>query len=171
MRRYLAFALLLGAVVAAGCGSGKPQAHEKTALSASGDQRFYGHIKSLTPSGSNYVLRFDPALFLTGVTAAVAQAEDQHVSCRPSKCPPVPNDNYRVDEGHRALTFIVAPGVRGTVLTVRGGRFQATTVTVRQLADVVAGKSSLKLFEPLESGVWILVHIDQVRTFAQQYLP
>jgi hypothetical protein len=39
------------------------------------------------------------------------------------------------------------------------------------LAQIVAGKSSLKLFEPLSSGVWILVHVDTVRTFAQQYRP
>lgn len=31
-------------------------------------------------------------------------------------------------------------------------------------------KGSLKLFEPLSSGVWILVHGDTVRTFAKQYV-
>lgn len=40
-----------------------------------------------------------------------------------------------------------------------------------ELLQLVAGKSSLKLFEPLSTGVWILVHVDTVRTFAQQYRP
>jgi hypothetical protein len=64
--------------------------------------------------------------------------------------------------------------VQGTVLTKSGssgGPFPATTITVAQLAQIVAGKSSLKLFEPLSSGVWILVHVDTVRAFAQQYRP
>ena len=37
-------------------------------------------------------------------------------------------------------------------------------------AQIVAGQSSLKLFEPLSSGVWILVHGER-STFAQQYRP
>jgi hypothetical protein len=36
---------------------------------------------------------------------------------------------------------------------------------------MIAGQSSLKLFEPLSSDVWILVHGDTVGTFAQQYRP
>ena len=108
------------------------------------------------------------------MTANVAQAEDQGTPCQPSACPPVANDNYVVGEGHRALTYIVPTGVRGTVLTrngTTGGPFPSTTITTAQLAQLVAGKSPLKLFEPLSSGVWILVHGDTVRTFAQQYVP
>ena len=52
-----------------------------------------------------------------------------------------------------------------------GGPFPTTTVTAEGLAKIVAGTSTLKLFEPLTSGVWILVHIDTVRVFAQQYQP
>ena len=92
----------------------------------------------------------------------------------PSACPPVANDNYVVDEGHRLLTYLVPADVQGTVLTTSGssgGPFPATTITVAQLAQIIAGQSSLKLFEPLSSGVWILVHGDTVRTFAQQYRP
>ena len=84
------------------------------------------------------------------------------------------NDNYVVDEGHRLLTYLVPAAVQGTVLTTSGssgGPFPATTITVAELAQIVAGQSSLKLFEPLSSGVWILVHVDTVRTFAQQYRP
>ncbi len=49
--------------------------------------------------------------------------------------------------------------------------FPSTRITTAQLAELVADKRSLKLFEPLSSGVWILVHGDRVRTFAQQYIP
>ena len=144
------------------------------ALSATGDQRLYGLVKSLERKGDHYELRFDPAFFLSGVTANVAQAEDQQTPCQPSACPPVANDNYVVDEGDRLLTYLVPAGVQGTVLTrtgSSGGPFPATTITIAQLAEIIAGQSSLKLFEPLSSGVWILVHGDTVRTFAQQYRP
>jgi hypothetical protein len=148
--------------------------HKAAALSATGDQRLYGQVKSLERKGDHYELRFDPALFLSGVAANVAQAEDQHTPCQPSACPAVANDNYVVDESHRLLTYLVPADVQGTVLTKNGssgGPFPATTITVAQLAQIVAGKSSLKLFEPLSTGVWILVHVDTVRTFAQQYRP
>jgi hypothetical protein len=192
----ISLAILSAAAVAfaAGCGGGGAQEAVRTvtvqqkaavvravtvqqkaaALSATGDQRLYGQVKSLERKGDHYELRFDPALFLSGVSANVAQAEDQHTSCQPSACPPVANDNYVVDEGHRLLTYLVPAAVQGTVLTKSGssgGPFPATTITVAQLAQIVAGKSSLKLFEPLSTGVWILVHVDTVRTFAQQYRP
>lgn len=144
------------------------------ASSATGDQRLYGRVRSLTRRGDHYELRFDPAWFLSGLTANVAQAADQGTSCRPSDCPPVANDNYVVDEGHRALTYVVPVDVRGTVLvknSANSGPFPSTRITVSTLARLVAGKSSLRLFEPLSSGVWILVHGDTVRTFAQQYVP
>jgi hypothetical protein len=164
--------------VAAGCGGNHGAASTVTvvrnASAGSGDQRLYGHIKSLVRRGDHFELRFDPAWHLSGVAANVAQAEDQGVRCRPSACPPVANDNYVVDESTRLLTFILPARVRGTVLTrngTAGGPFPSTRISGAQLAELVAGKSSLKLFEPLSSGVWILVHIDTVRSFEQQYVP
>jgi len=189
----LAILTVAAVALAAGCGGGgtrnvvrtvtvQKAAVAKTvavqrkpaALSATGDQRLYGQVKSLERKGDHYELRFDPAFFLSGVAANVAQAEDQQTPCQPSACPPVANDNYVVDEGHRLLTYLVPADVQGTVLTTSGsssGPFPATTITVAQLAQLIAGQSSLKLFEPLSSGVWILVHGDTVRTFAQQYRP
>jgi hypothetical protein len=171
---------LLLVALAAGCG-GRTVVRTMTveranhaAASATGEQRLYGQIKSLVRRDGHYELRFDPAWFLSGVTANVAQAQRQGTPCRPSACPPVANDNYVVDEGHRVLTYIVPAGVRGTVLTKRGsngGPFPATSIRVAQLAQLVAAKSSLRLFEPLSSGVWILVHGDKIRSFAQQYIP
>jgi hypothetical protein len=169
---------LLLAVLAAGCGGTRTVVQTVTVapsaahvLSAAADQRFFGRIKSLERKGNRYELRFDPAWLVTGVTANVAQAEDQGTQCVPTACPPVANDSY-VIEGTRPLTFIVPASARGTVLGTGGSNgFRSRTITAAQLAELVAGTSSLKLFEPLSSGVWILVHVDTVRAFAQQYRP
>ena len=135
----ISLAILSAAAVAlaAGCGGGGAQKvvravtpqqkaavartvavqQKAAALSATGDQRLYGQVKSLERKGDYYELRFDPAWFLSGVAANVAKAEDQHTACRPSDCPPVDNDNYVVDEGHRLLTYLVPADVRGGVIT------------------------------------------------------
>jgi GMP synthase-like glutamine amidotransferase len=170
-RAFLAAAVVAVALLAAGCGGTRTVV--KTVVrtpppSATGDQRVYGQIRSVTPHGDGYLLRIDPAWFLTGITANVAQAEDEHVKCAPSSCPPVANDVHVVDETHRPYTYILPAATRGTVLVTSSGR---RTITAGQLADLVAHRSALKLFEPLQSGVWLLVHIDTVRTFAQQYVP
>ena len=144
-------------------------------LAAPGDQTIYGHIESLLRVGGRYELSFDPQSFLSGVTANVAAARDQGATCKPSACPPVPNDNYAVDESHRLYTYLVPPDAHVTVLTNRGNpaRLGATPVTVAQLAQIVGnGKApGVVLFEPLSSGVWIRVHIDTVRSLDQQYRP
>ena len=164
---------LITVVLAAGCGATRTVTRTVTvtpSASAPADQKLYGHIVSIQPSGNGdrYLLRFDPAWFTSGITANVAQAEDQGTTCEPAACPPVPNDNYVVDESHRVLTFWLPADVHGTVL-VAG--IKEVPVTAAQLADLVAGKAPVKLFEPLESGMWIVVRIDTVRSFAQQYKP
>ena len=159
--------------LAAGCGGTRTVTRTVTTTSPAippADQKLYGRIVSIRPSGSGdrYLLRFDPAWFTSGITANVAQAEDEGTTCEPAACPPVPNDNYVIDEGHRLLTFWLPADTRGTVL-VAG--IKAVPVTGAQLAALVAGKTPVKLFEPLESGMWIVVRIDTVRSFAQQYKP
>ncbi len=141
------------------------------AASATGDQRLYGHITSVTRRAGHYELRFDPAWFLSGLTANAAWAHDQGVSCRPSACPAVPNDSYVVDESHRTFVYLVPASVRGAVLVHGPTGFVSKRVTVAELAKIVAGTSPVKLYEPLATGVWILVHVDSVRSFAQQYVP
>jgi hypothetical protein len=129
----------------------------------------FGHIASLTREGDHYLLRFDPAWFLSGRTTNDAAAEDGAVE--PGQ--PVPNDNYVLEEGHRLLDYVVPTDARVTVLTRRGdpARIGATPITVAELAQVVNGTSALKLFEPLDSGVWIGVDVDTVRAIDQQYRP
>ncbi|HYZ19288.1 MAG TPA: hypothetical protein VE615_07070 [Gaiellaceae bacterium] len=131
----------------------------------------FGHIKSLTSKGDHYELRFDPAWFLSGETANAAAAEDGAVE--PGQ--PVPNDNYVVEEGHRLLTYLVPPAAHVTVL-VKGaaldnGGFGSKAISVAQLAQLVKGEEPVELFEPLESGIWLRVHIDTPCSVEQQYRP
>jgi len=115
------------------------------------------------------VLRFDPAWFTSGVTANTAAAEDGAVE--PGQ--PVPNDNYVIDESHRLLTYLVRPTAHATVLVNSKTGILSTPISVSELAEIVAnGKSSRHtLFEPLDSGVWIRVHIDTACALDQQYRP
>jgi hypothetical protein len=123
----------------------------------------FGHIHSLKRSAGAYVLRFDPAEHLTGVTASDAAQEDTGSS-------DVPNDYYVVDEGHRLFTYNVPAGAHVTVLA---DGVDSTPITVAQLAKIVKGGEPLghPLFEPLETGVWILIDVDTVRSIDQQYVP
>jgi hypothetical protein len=136
--------------------------------SACGDRSF-GHMASLEPDGDGYRLRFDPAWFTSGVTANEAAAEDGVVE--PGE--PVPNDNYRIEEGHRLLTYLVPKDAEVTVLTREGdpANFGSTPVTVDELAQLVDGQTPVELFEPLDTGVWIRVNIDTVCSIDQQYQP
>jgi hypothetical protein len=131
--------------------------------------RIFGHISSLTRRGGRYELRFDPAWFTSGETANAAAAEDGAVE--PGE--PVPNDNYVIEEGHRLLTYRVPMNARVTVLTRQGdpAGFGSTPVTVPELAQLVHGESPVELFEPLDTGVWIRVHVDTVCALDQQYRP
>lgn len=142
------------------------QAAAKTGVGPPGQQFQFGHIKSLRPRGSGYVMRFDPEWFLSGVTANTAAAEDGAVA--PGE--PVPNDNYRVDEGHRLLTYLVPSNAQVKVLT-SGLKLEGTPITVAQLAQIVAGKKPVSLFEPIATGFWIEINIDTIRSITQQYQP
>jgi hypothetical protein len=123
----------------------------------------FGHIKSLKRGQGEYLLRFDPAQYLTGVTASDAAQEDTGSS-------DVPNDNYVVDEGHRLFTYKVPADAHVTVLA---DGVEGTPITVAELAKLVKGEDPLgqPLWEPLETGVWILIQVDTVRSIDQQYVP
>src|SRR5438445_4367037 len=160
--------VVLIALVAAGCSGTKTVTKTVTVGTKAGpgapsEIAQFGYIKSLTRKGALYELRFDPAWLLSGKTANQASLEDTGSS-------DVPNDFYLVNEGHRLLTYLVPPGARVTVLTRAP---HGTPITVAQLAQLVAGKKllHLKLFEPLSTGFWILIHVDTVRSLDQQYFP
>jgi hypothetical protein len=128
----------------------------------------YGHIKSLTRTGHRFEMRFDPAWWLTGVTAE-----------RACGCKPVANDYYIVDESHRLLTYVVPATAQVTVLT-RGGAldssgFPTTGITVSELAQIVKGKNPAhrRLLEP-KAGFWIRIgnkYPSPALSLDQQYQP
>ena len=173
--RVVLLGVLALLAVAAGCG--RTTATEtvtvastaKTGLGPPQERVEYGHITSLGRAGDHYVLRLDPALLLSGMTANKAAEEDGAVE--PGE--PVPNDNYVVDEGHRTFAYIVPDGAKVTVLTNKGDPAQlgATPVTVAELARIVDGTSNVELYEPLATGVWITVDGATVRSLDQQYRP
>ena len=140
----------------------------KTVIEQPCGDRMFGHIEALTRQGDHFTMRFDPAWFTSGVTANTAAAEDGAVE--PGE--PVPNDNYVVEEGHRLLTYIVPTTAPVTVLTRDGpGPLGATPITVSELERIVNGGKHRELFEPLDSGIWIRVHIDTACSIDQQYRP
>ncbi|HEU4943197.1 MAG TPA: hypothetical protein VFT18_08010, partial [Gaiellaceae bacterium] len=156
-------------LVVGGCGGTKTVTETvgaKTAAGPPSELVEFGYVKSLEREDDGYRMRFDPAWFLSGETAKVAAAEDGAVE--PGE--PVPNDNYRVDEGHRQLTYLVPATAEVTVLADGPN---GTPIEVSQLADLVAGKNPLDhpLFEPLSTGFWIRVDVDTVRSLDQQYQP
>jgi hypothetical protein len=163
----IALVATIAAVVFAGLYFTKDSGGEPVAEKCA--DRVFGHVSSLTRSGDRYEMRFDPAWFTSGVTANTAAAEDGVVE--PGE--PVPNDNYRIEEGHRLLTYLVPTDARVTVLTRQGdpANFGSTPITVAELAQIVDGESSIDLFEPLDSGIWIRVSIDTVCSLDQQYQP
>ena len=141
---------------------------DETAATACGDRSF-GHIASLTTDGDRYRMGFDPAWFTSGETANDAAAEDGVVE--PGQ--PVPNDNYRIEEGHRLLTYLVPADTPVAVLTRAGDpqSFGATPITVAELAQLIDGEKPVELYEPLDTSVWIRVHVDTVCSIDQQYVP
>jgi len=165
MQRSLLVAAAVSLLVA-GCGGTRTVTVTVGAKAAPGAPREiaqFGYIKSLERKGALFELRFDPAWLLSGKTASEAAFEDTGTR-------DVPNDFYRVDEGHRLLRYLVPAGARVTVLT---RDVDGTPISVAQLAALVAGKDPLgrPLFEPLSTGFWIVVRIDTVRSLDQQYFP
>jgi hypothetical protein len=172
VKQWLPVVIAVGATVAAVVFAvlyfTKDSEPETVAVQPCGD-RIFGHIRSLVRKGGHYELRFDPAWFTSGVTANTAAAEDGKVA--PGE--PVPNDNYVVDESHRTLKYLVRPGAHVTVLVNNPTGILSTPISLAELAQIVrTGKSGQrKLFEPLESGVWIRYRIDTVCALDQQYRP
>jgi hypothetical protein len=173
MKRWLIAAAVVAvlAVAAAGTFAGlyfTKDSESEPAASLCDDKEF-GYIRSLVRKGDHYVLRFDPAWFTSGETANTAAAEDGAVA--PGE--PVPNDVYVVDESHRALKYLVPLDAHVTVLVNNSSGILSTPIGVAELAEIVlTGKSSKrKLFESLESGVWMRYRIDTACALDQQYRP
>jgi hypothetical protein len=129
----------------------------------------YAHVKSIRRSNGRFIMRVDPALWLSGVTAYRAAVEDKQLP--PGE--PVPNDYYIRDLEHRLLTYLVPANAHVTVLTRNGnGPIPTTTIDVAELAQIVQGKNPKhrRLLEP-KAGFWLRVVIDRAVSIDQQYQP
>jgi hypothetical protein len=142
------------------------QAVDVNALGPPADSVQFGHIQSLKRRGASFRLRFDPAWLLSGVTASAAAADG--TAAEPGE--PVADDYYVVDEGHRLLTYVVPADARVTVLA---HGVEQDPIAVSELAQIVAGGNPLgaPLFEPIDTGFWIVVQVDTVRSLHQRYVP
>ncbi len=127
----------------------------------------FGHIVKLRREGAHWVMRFDPALILSGRTANVAAVADGAIA----RGEVVPNDNYVRDHDHALLTYVVADTARVRVFTRPGDKFGQSTIGVAELAKVLNGTSKIHMFEPLSTGVWINYHVDTVNRIQQEYHP
>jgi hypothetical protein len=128
---------------------------------------FFGYAKAVTLQGKGFLLRVDPAQYLSGETANRAAIEDGVI-------PPgdvVPNDHYIRNEGRRLLTYRIAAGAHVTVLTYQGG-IRQTRIPVAELGQIVKGRNPGKrhLFEP-KNGFWVRVASDRALSLDQQYSP
>jgi hypothetical protein len=142
------------ALVATGSASSRPSGCAPLLLlpraTPAGQFVLFGHIKSLIRRGTGFELRFDPALWLTGVTASRAKFQDEGSS-------DVPNDYYIRDRDHRLLTYRV-PATTPVTFLARG------TCTTRTTAAVLARSHP-------QAGFWIRIRGDTVRSLDQQYQP
>ena len=130
---------------------------------------FFGYAKSLTRRGARYLMRVDPELVLSGVTANTAALEDKAI--RPGES--VTNDYYLLDEGHRLLSYLVPRKAHVTVITNRGTGPRSTVVGVDELSSILKGKNPRSrpgLWSPI-SGFWIRVAGDRALALDQAYRP
>ncbi len=127
---------------------------------------FYGNVATLNRTAGRWILRVDPAAFLSGLTAQRAAVEDGAIG--PGEA--VPNDFYLRNESKKLLTYIVAPNARITVITAG---IRVTRVPVAEFAALVKGKNprKRKLFGSPTEGYWAQVRGATVLSMDQQYRP
>ena len=165
-RAVIALAILAVAATVAAVTFGALYFGKDTTAAPCGEL-LYGHIASLKQDGDHYVMRFDPALVTSGETANVAAAEDGVIE--PGDA--MPNDNYKVDEGHRLFTYLVPADTPVKVLTNLSPGEMLSSITVSELAQLVAGETPVKLFEPLSTGFRMRVHVDTACELEHAYTP
>ncbi len=128
------------------------------------DQLFYGHIASLKPSGQRFVMRFDPAVWLSG--KAASDYEFARSGMRE-----VANDYIIFDPEHQLFSYFVRSNAKVTVVTNRNG-ITGAPVSVAALARIVAGKRvpGVVPMEP-KAGFWVVLRGNAVVSLEQQYQP
>ena len=138
-----------------------------------GYQWLYGRIASMKPVKGGYELFFDPALMLGGIAANYAAAQADGVHCAPSACEPVPNDYFIADETHHLYVLLLPRSAQVHVMPKGKNFFPEARISTAQLAGLVAHGHApgVKLFETLDSGVWLEDHFGTIRAIYQQYRP
>ena len=123
-----------------------------------GQTVLFGHIESVRRTGARFRMKFDPALWLSGLPAERAAFEDTGSS-------DVPNDYYVVDESHRLLTYVVPRTAKVTMVRLGQGVCSSPS-SVAELAQIVAKGTHF--------GFWIRVsrkYPSPVLSLDQQYQP
>jgi hypothetical protein len=126
----------------------------------------YGYVSSVTQKGRDYRLRFDPAFFLTGLTATVAAIEDGEI--KPGEA--LPNDYHIRNPEHSLLTYKLPAKVYVTVLRDLG----TTKISVAYLTKLLRGSKPCGHFQlraPCRLGFWLQANGDTVKSLNQQYQP
>jgi hypothetical protein len=119
---------------------------------AAGQITLFGYVKSLTRTDRRFELRFDPAVWLSGVTGHHATKD-------------VSNDYSIFDETHRLLTYIVPASAHVTVLVAAVNTKAITPASLAQM--VKRGNAHYR-------GFWIKIggkNRDAVLSLDQQYQP
>jgi hypothetical protein len=161
----------LASILVAAVAIAIPAANASSRSTASPPQAttMYAHVKSVRRSGNRWLMRVDPALWLTGITAYRAALEDGAI--KPGEA--VANDYYIRDSEHRLLTYLVAANAPITVLTRHGqGAIPTQTIDVAELAQIIKGKNPKHrgLLEP-KAGFWLRLAGDRTVALDQQYQP
>ena len=128
-------------------------------------QQWIGHIQSLTHSGPDYVMRFDPAFWLSAATARAYHVE--HPGTRL-----LPGVHLIYDTDHQLVTLIVPVRARAAVVSREKGKIVERSVSTAQLARIVDGEKTpgVKALEP-NAPFWIIFQHDTVVEIDQQYVP
>jgi len=128
----------------------------------------FGYVQSITPKGNGYLLRFDPALWLEGLTASDAAADDG----QGTRGQPVPNDYYIRNTDHKLLSYKLPANAHVTILVNQ----KTTKVTVAKLAQLLKTRpkecgTPYMLRAPCRLGFWLRYQIDTVKALDQQFQP
>jgi len=157
--------LVLGAVLAAAAAAGGFALAGGGLFSPPKQLVEFGYVKSVTPKGKAYELRFDPALWLQGRTANVAAAEDGAI--KPGQA--VPNDYWIRNPDRRLLTYELPVNAHVTILV----NLATTRSSPAELAQLLKGKNPKHRgqVDLKHLGFWLRYSIDTVEALDQQYQP
>jgi len=120
----------------------------------------FAFVKSVTKVGGKVLLRVDPALFLTGISAEVAASDDGTEAY----------DFYIRNSDHKLVTFTLGAGAKIWVVSNKNGQLSKSEVAIETLELIAKGKKPAGGYSP-SFGWWLTVKGDTVTGLFQQYTP